>query len=63
MNFFHNNQAAGAAAFNIKMAKYNLAGNLPPDTDDEDFVPGEVTSSDDSDQCTTKSAAKGMKYV
>ena len=51
MNFFHNHQAAGAAAFNIKMAKYNLAGNLPSDTDDEDFVPGEVTSSDDSDQC------------
>ena len=56
------NQAAGEAAFNIKMQRYDLAGNLPSDTDDEDFVPGEMSSSDDSNyQCNTakKSTAKG----
>ena len=61
MDLTYLNRVANLATFNNKMKTYNLHGELPSDTDDEDFVPGENTSSDDSDQKNNK-LKKGIYF-
>ena len=62
MNLMHFNHLTTKVMLDKNMVKYSLSGNLPSDTDDEDFVPGEMTSSDDSDQNTTRKSAKGINF-